>query len=276
MYKVLLSTLFLLILSCAPKPGPASDAAEPVYEVHPSAWAPLCEHNGMYFASKKDCEDGDSSLWLGLLCISGHFASCDASKQTQDSLGKVWRSPRRVGKDTVNSSSRDMVLGFLAGLVVTKDWVATRKLVDYIENNNDKLCEDATDNRCNMTDNMWDLIDLVEGGAVVPSSYQARLQAQASFGPTGYELHLVAVQLLIIKKLGHTSEWLVNIANTLHHRQPKNQFFAALAGVRIDPLVCEQNDHMDQWSLERADDNGAWKASMGWECVFLEGLQKGI
>src|SRR5262245_41908479 len=52
-------------------------------------------------------------LWAGLLCAAGERAQCDAIRASQTTDGRLWRSPSRVNVQTQNSSSRDMLLGFL-------------------------------------------------------------------------------------------------------------------------------------------------------------------
>src|SRR5262245_37216612 len=73
------------------------------------------------FPSKYDardpegCDDGDMTLFNGLLCLSGEQIGCDAVQKSQGGDGRWWRSPRRVGWELGYdvSFSPDQALGVL-------------------------------------------------------------------------------------------------------------------------------------------------------------------
>src|SRR5690348_11546418 len=74
-----------------------------------AAWhagAPRCGE----FPSKEACEDGDTTLFNGLLCASGEPLGCRAVQRAQGADGRFWRSPRRVDGNLgqPKSFSRDM------------------------------------------------------------------------------------------------------------------------------------------------------------------------
>jgi len=39
---------------------------------------PTCEFQSITYACKQDNDDGDSTKWIGLLCLSGEQEQCDA------------------------------------------------------------------------------------------------------------------------------------------------------------------------------------------------------
>ncbi len=82
--------------------------------------------------SKEDCDDGDSIIFNGLLCMSGEEAACSAVQASQDENGQFWRSPRRnpgnLGQD--NSFSRDQTLGALLYIVKKRDVDAAQSAKD--------------------------------------------------------------------------------------------------------------------------------------------------
>lgn len=90
------------------------------------------------------CDDGDATLFNGLLCASGDQRGCNAVKNSQTADGRFWRSPRRaetnnLGKgDTVKeelSFSPDQDLGVLLYVVSTGDTGALQRWLDWLERN---------------------------------------------------------------------------------------------------------------------------------------------
>lgn len=83
------------------------------------------------FPSKEDgddrCDDGDMTLFNGLLCAAGDARGCDAVKALQGPNGRWWRSPKRINtKEAQNddeqaSFSTDQALGVWAYLAERKD-----------------------------------------------------------------------------------------------------------------------------------------------------------
>jgi hypothetical protein len=114
-------------------------------------------------------------------------------------------------------------------------------------------------------------------GLSVPNALSA---ASSFFNDPNYPLHLAAVQVLLLQKMGESADPLVlTAARTLNNREPKNPFFSYLArapgtpGAR-DLLLAECPSPGDpltnrsQWAWERPDSEMAWRMSMYWDCVF--------
>jgi hypothetical protein len=92
----------------------------------------LCAAAPPSFPSKEvlgqpqECDDGDMTLFNGLLCAAGESAGCEAVARSQDTDGRWWRSPRRIGWEAPAhdvSFSPDQSLGDLLYAVQTKDKV---------------------------------------------------------------------------------------------------------------------------------------------------------
>ena len=108
--------------------------------------APRC--GDKRYPSKNHCDDGDMTLFNGLLCMAGFEEACGAVADAQDENGRFWRSPDRKGdnKGDPHSFSRDMSLGVLAYLVATKDKLAAQKWISWIGDN--KKCLYASGQDC--------------------------------------------------------------------------------------------------------------------------------
>lgn len=244
-------------------------------------WALRCE---MGTVAKEDCGVGDASLFNGLACASGDSLACAASAASQGPNGQVWRAPSRVGVDTENSSSRDMVLGFLLQVLTTKNKDGALALQGYIEANG-KLCTDADDNRCDMTPaiwgsmyHVWGTLGLVRSTSMEVNSYilPITLLTQVQVSPTGYQLHLMGVQLFLLKETGYHHNDLVKASEVLVERQPNNPFFQYINGNRegaakltLEQAPTSQPPQRTQWSFERDTAEEAYLDSMGHEFLMI-------
>ncbi len=264
------------------KPNPSekmlAEVSAQVAKLEP--FAPLCQG----YISKANCDQGDATLFAGLLCLSGNKVGCDTVKHSISDNGKVWRSPKAVNNDTPNSSSRDMFLGAMAYFVATKDTDGLERVSWYLKSTG-KICEDATDGRCNITPNIRDVLDQVRAFNSLATTqsrkgYSEVLAFEANSAPEGYAMHLTAVELLILKSTGTWNKTLQFAADTLARRQGDNPFFEVLAHgktqhyaeLMLAQLPKATPDFMNQWSFERRTSEAAWSNSMLWEFIFVEGL----
>ena len=105
----------------------------------------------------------------------------------------------------------------------------------------------------------------------------------------GSALHLTGLDVLIRRNIGDWSDTLQAAADMLHARQPVNPFFEFLGRGASDALAervlrmvpadakattCggapgSLGDMACQWAWVREDAQQAWRASMGWDFVFL-------
>lgn len=247
-----------------------------------SGWAERC---GLSVA-KAGCSVGDAALFNGLLCLSGDAVSCEAVRRSQGADGRMWRSEHRIASDAVNSFSRDMAMGVLAYLVTTKDAKLAGSWMNWVENNDFRMCRESTDNRCDFTPGFWMLFREVweyiglsptakMRSAFLDESVMALLQGH--FSPAGYQLHLAGVNVLLRRAMGQKSSTLNSLAESLAARQPENPFFAYLTyGIEKDVIRktlswCPSDSPAarTEWSFERDLRQEPWDSSMGWECLML-------
>lgn len=280
-------------------------------EEHIKSWkdyAPLCEG----YPSKEDCDDGDMTLFSGLLCIAGVEDGCNMVRDSQGSNGRWWRSPRRVdGKySTKNITfSRDMSLGVMLYLVAEKDSDRAKAWLNWIKENRAcmldnpssygdpclayaplyRLCKgDEGDFRCQITPNIWGLMtrvwtyldlpldDEMKGNEISDFEWQT---LEATFSE-GYQLHLKGVSALLYQVIERNNKITEKLTDTIIRKQPDNPFFMYLSNGStkevVDRLleVCPTTkpDKMKQWSWERDTSSAAWKQRMGWDCIFMARL----
>jgi hypothetical protein len=108
----------------------------------------LCKSDMRLFPSKSavdpnDCDDGDMTLFNGLLCASGEKLGCDGVAHSFRS-GRWWRSPRKIGIVAQNANqdssfTPDQALGVLHYVVHTRDTVKFNAWVSWINNNRQRF-----------------------------------------------------------------------------------------------------------------------------------------
>lgn len=236
-------------------------------------------------------EDGDSLLWACLLLAVGDSSQISPILECQDEQGQMFRSPRLKDEGPArNSFSRDMATGFtLAAASSERVWPAYKLWIEYILANECEACE-VHDGRCIMTPGIFFWAHYL--GIFVPwwyryTAYLNRLYLSLAcyVNPTGYQLHLAGVSLLIQKKLGQWG-WLEQKgALRLAKRQPKNPFFQWLAGNNSEArflldevkmyISFDGQGRMHQWAWERDDKERAWQDSCGHDIEFMEMLLNG-
>ena len=295
----LASTLFFAACGNSPRDNP-----EPVVDlsIKPETAVKLHELRNSTYSWSKTCKgiackegptgDGDSLLWAGLLCLSGEQSQCNAASRSQDSDGRLWRSPDRVGVEDVNTSSRDMLSGFLAYLAKTKDTASASALLIYIQNNDQLLCPDSTDTRCLMLpasyglmSEIWKSLGLEPSPnmKIAESGAESLLVANAKEAPSGYQMHLQGVNVFIRQYLGKNSNKTLEAAKALSSREPTNPFFLYLVQGRSEAVAAQVLNKcpmstpgfLNQWSWERSMEQKPWVDSMGWECIFMVNLLVG-
>ncbi len=99
---------------------------------------------------KNHCDDGDSVLFAGLLCGAGDDRGCEAVRQSLDSGGRWFRSPRRRETNNDgngNSVSPDMALGAQIYLAVKNEHGDAKRWFNWMVENTP--CS-LTDRSCNL------------------------------------------------------------------------------------------------------------------------------
>lgn len=138
--RVCLLMAAVLGLACAPPAlaGPKDD----VQGLMP-LWrgaAPLCDGA----PSAQSCEDGDMTLFSGLLCAAGESAGCAAVKDAQGPDGRWHRSPRLRRHPELrpkDSFSWDMALGVQIYAARTGDHASLSRWLSWVEANRPCLTE---------------------------------------------------------------------------------------------------------------------------------------
>ena len=293
--------LLTLVMACGAPDEPLAALAAPVDAATLAArrdewlgWAPRCGA----WPSKDACEDGDTTLFNGLLCAAGEPLGCAAVKAAQGGDGRFWRSPRRVEGNLgqPKSFSRDMTMGVLLYLAATGDRDAATRWLAWIDANRPcsipkpwgggclvrgphRVCRDDVNATCTITPGLWALMGKVWDRLELPRHAEMNRWAatdtdlaalEATFTEPGYELHLKGVALFLKQVLDVQRSWRVEQAAALSARQPGNPFFRYLAegaspGVVADVLaLCPAAGvvpaERNQWSWERADASEAWRA----------------
>lgn len=256
------------------------------------SWARGCSE-GIACGTHADgrVDDGDSMLWAGLLCLSGEQDQCDAVKASIDVDDTLCRNPD-CSRDK-NSSSRDMLLGFLAYLAKTRDHTNGMRVHDAIVSNDYKICDDATDNRCDFNhpqyDAGWNLwYQIWKKSGFKPSADMEKgsllgetiTSLQSVFAPEGYQLHLVASELWIHQEINDWNILLQNAADQVLNRQPNNPFYEYVANgatSRAASLVLQKCPRIQpaeplDWAWRRTEIEQAWTRSKGWDCIFMINL----
>jgi hypothetical protein len=249
-----------------------------VFEDRQQFWADhafFCKTGSLSFPSKEGevsaadsagCDDGDMTLFNGLLCAADVGAGCDGVRDAMDQEGRWWRSPRRIGWEAPShdvSFSPDQSLGVLLYVLKKKDKARFKAWVSWIERKRPCLVQvgdsclkqgwlrfctdDQDDKRCTLRPGNCVTIERVaevigEDGQLcrrvmrelglsedilIPMEQSAL--SSALVNDKGFPLHLAGVQVLILKLLGSGSNMVQAASLALTEREPDNPFFAYLA-----------------------------------------------
>jgi hypothetical protein len=170
------------------------------------------------------------------MCYVGDKVACGQVEELFDSEGRFIRSQQHSADD-IDASSRDELLGHLLNIVKTHNLDHYTKVLKIVNTN--KLCDSSSDNRCAMTPGMWAVVGLVAKhlGQPVPIKAtvsdlgdQHTLLLQAKTAPVGYQLHLIAINLLLRLHVGAWTNLSFETAKVLAERAPDNELFQWLAG----------------------------------------------
>ena len=228
----------------------------------------------MDYPSKANCDDGDMTLFNGLLCASGVSLGCKGVEKAQRSDGSWHRSPRLASDPTLrptNSFSPDMAHGVLLWAITTKDSEETRskmaRWIRWLEENQEckiseenkrecdiKVCIDHTEGGCYLSKGDLsvfaatiialglekeihdnDLLNLINREA---KNADIWAWVGASTAKLGFPLHLAAVKILLLKMLNvqELNARLRSAAQILYGRQQENPFFLFLSNEQTSPV----------------------------------------
>src|SRR5580704_13417762 len=147
--RLLICSFALLVLASVEsvRSSPLSDAM--AWWQQPTQ-APLCHLPNVDFPTKysatdpMNCDDGDMTLFNGMLCSSGDRRGCDGVRLAQGSDGRWWRSPRRIGWTWPSydvSFSPDQALGVMLYTAKSRDVAAFDRWVQWIADNRPCIIE---------------------------------------------------------------------------------------------------------------------------------------
>lgn len=141
--RTMAAVLMLVSLAVAAQPGIAPKIDDPFEKLWRSG-APVCKASvegvAVQFPSKRDCNDGDMTLFNGLLCAAGFDEGCEGVRLAQDGTGRWHRSPRLRNDPSLypqSSFSPDMAIGVQLYFIAAKDRAAAtataRRWVSWLE-----------------------------------------------------------------------------------------------------------------------------------------------
>lgn len=240
-------------------------------------WSPWCED----FPSSEDCGDGDAMAGsVGFLCAVGFKPSCDAVTRSVTDNGQLRRSPIHIATD--NTASRDQLMGFMAAQLAGENrWLDVKRFIK----SHGKICLDATDNRCDLTPNIWGLIGGVHSflgytrdASMLLNSlvWDHILLMQSMVTPPGYQLNLMAESVWLAYKTGIETQKSYEAGLIVWQRQPTNPWFCIVVLGPDEPcakLALEQwpdePEVKKDWGIQRATDDPTWHDVNGWGWLFL-------
>lgn len=235
----------------------------------------LCEARpgGVKFPSKptheisQPCDDGDMTLFNGLLCAAGDERGCVGVAEAQDpTTGEWFRSPRIrfSGNDRGGSSfSPDMALGVQLYLVKTKDIVRATKWLTWLHEHVPcsidafgrcllrglpRFCTDDVEEKgCTMRPGdaaaLSATVSFLQENAGLAALPDGRLRGYlgtfAGYGPAiedigsrvnkpGFSQHLGGVSILLMRLMGQTDSRIDKAAEKLAKKNPGNSFYSYL------------------------------------------------
>ncbi|MFC7518594.1 hypothetical protein ACFQUU_26635 [Herbaspirillum sp. GCM10030257] len=256
--------------------------------------------------SGHDYDDGDMSIFGGLLCSVGVEVACELVRRAQrESTGQFWRSPDNIGNWSYeNQFSGDQFTGVINYLLRKGDTAALSRYLEFLSLQRhylpdpvlrfgiaSKSCLQDREFTCVLQGEEWfwlnflanrhGLTQLVPADERDPAKKYGHswdlLPYRAAFAEANYELHLVGVQIWTLQKAGITSPAIRQAAAIMASRQPLNPFYLLLhlgkdqrvANVVSQKCTTNLSNNEDEWAWERNESKQAWKNSMRWDCIFV-------
>lgn len=215
------------------------------------------------------CDDGDMTLFNGLLCAAGNKHGCTGVAEAQDpNTGEWFRSPRiRLhGNDRGGSNfSPDMALGVQLYLIKTGDVARAHKWLLWIHSHVacsidlfgkcvlyafPRFCtDDAEEKGCTMRPGdaaqLSATVNYMQANLGMPDLPDGRLRGYlgtfSGYGPAiseidamvnrpGYSQHLVAVSVHLMRSMGQNDTSIAKAARTIAEKEPRNAYFRYLDG----------------------------------------------
>lgn len=230
-----------------------------------------CTKNSFSYPSKEAaelgmCDDGDMTLFNGLLCAAGDDRGCEGVKRAQGADGRWWRSPGKIGVEAPSSDvsfSPDQSLGVFLYVVATGDRQAFDNWVAWMDRNRPctvefggrcfvhgwpRFCrDDAVDKRCTLRPTSCELIkevaatlgsakgsfcsDVLKEYGITQSffpSLAVEVVGSAAVNDAGFPTHLASVLVLLLQQMHKFDEATKLASAILVEREKNNPFFKVL------------------------------------------------
>jgi hypothetical protein len=221
---------------------PATRAALAARRNAVRGWAPICSNGALGLNQPPECAQGDMLEYSGMSCLMGEAARCDDVKRSQSADGRFWRNPTTAKTqvepgDGKNSFSRDMLMGVFDYLIRSNDKAAMERFLAYLHAHKNRMCPDATDNRCRLVPSTWGLVGFVAKKIGVPVNSWVKLAEKtvdvdvflaSETAPKGYMMELIAHHIMLRRALGQNTAAMKSAAKRLAGRQPLNPLFRTL------------------------------------------------
>jgi hypothetical protein len=159
------------------------------------------------YKGRQHCGIGDSELYAGMGCLAGEKRFC-------------------VAPNIELLDSKDMWLGAIAYAIVTKDAEFISKARAYLRSKPGSVCFDAC-TRTPIIQDMFARVGFSDGGRLPAAAINSTLLTASLTAPEGYQLRLIADEIVIYRKLGVSIS--SKIAGNLYRRQSCNSYFRFLA-----------------------------------------------
>lgn len=197
-------------------------------------WAFRAEDGGVATNDRND--QGDMLERAGYLCLFGMIERCEDVKNSQAPDGRFYRARQYIGVTRVDAFSRDHFNGVMAYYMATRDRDSAERYLHWLETSKFKLCEKASDNRCEMRPDTWGIMGRVWKANGWPVSARISRKMKwgmrsdgigilvGSFSRPGFEAVLPAWTAILRKKLYAENGWVRLAMKIAGKRQPLNAF----------------------------------------------------
>jgi hypothetical protein len=191
-----------------------------------------------------------------------------------------------------------MLLGYLAYIVATKDTALATELVNYIHANGNKLCTDASDNRCDVSmpvyseiwgtmDKIWKYIGLTPDSTMIEGTFGESeiLASETVFSGDGvalgaqaeYTVHLTVVEMWIRQHINGWDSNLASAAANVAAGQNLNPFYEYVAhgatqqaaALTITECGGAEPTKFSYWTWQEAQTEQAWLQRGGYDCISM-------
>ena len=212
---------------------------------------------------------GDAMSMTGHVMLYGHMGNFDSVIKSISIDGRPWRSPVHVNNQASDSFSRDAFIGLIESTTASGNKEPLQRVWDYVQSTG-KLCPDAGDGRCNLTQSVSILARDALGISV---SSAERLEdfvtvnAEAATVPISYQTYLVSRKMGLKAMQNKLTPEYAHAISVLLARFPKNLFYRTVNEMahkgNFEPIVAELTKCLAQWKTPGKE----WTWSAAGPCI---------